>query len=295
MRKGYEPISLARREEYLERLARCPQKVSDYSFGNLWGWAEEYGLTWRFGDSHVWILQTRPREIFWAPVGPWQTENWATCPTLAKGGTFIRVPERLCQIWSRALGEERLTLEEAREHWDYVYDVADLVELRGNRFHKKKNLLNQFLRGYDFEYKPLSSDCVEETLEMQRQWFTWHDPDDSGELLAENGAIVRVLQNWDRIPGLLGGAIRVDGQMVAYTVAEELTPDMLVIHFEKGCSRVKGIYQAINQQFLADAGTGYKLVDREQDLGDEGLRHAKMSYNPSTFLKKCTAVVAPLE
>lgn len=292
MRKGFEPISLARREEYLERLARCPQKVSDYSFGNLWGWAEEYGLTWRFGDSHVWILQTRPREIFWAPMGPWCQEDWATCPTLAKGGTFTRVPERLCQIWRRALGD-RLTLEEAREHWDYVYSVPDLVELKGNRFHKKKNLLNQFLRGYEYEYKPLSSDCVEETLEMQRQWFTWHDPEETGALLAENGAIVRVLQNWDRIPGLVGGAIRIDGRMVAYTVAEELTPDMLVIHFEKGCSRVKGIYQAINQQFLADAGTGYNLVNREQDLGDDGLRHAKMSYNPSTFLKKCTAVITP--
>lgn len=291
MRKGFEPISLDRREEYLERLARCPQKTSDYSFGNLWGWAEEYGLTWRFGDRHVWILQTRPRELFWAPVGPWGAEDWTRCPTLAKGGTFTRVPERLCQLWHRALGE-RVTLEEAREHWDYVYAVSDLVELKGNRFHKKKNLLRQFERSYDFEYKALTPDCVEETLEMQRQWFTWHDPKETGALLAENRAIVRVLQNWDRMPGLLGGAIRVDGEMVAYTVAEELTPDMLVIHFEKGRHGVKGVYQAINQRFLADAGAGRNLVNREQDLGDEGLRQSKLSYQPSGFLKKCTAVVA---
>jgi hypothetical protein len=291
MRKGFEPISLARREEYLDRLARCPQKVSDYSFGNLWGWAEEYGLTWRFGESHVWILQTRPREIYWAPVGPWANVDWAACPCLAKGGTFTRVPERLCSLWHRALPDQ-VRLEKAREHWDYVYAVSDLVELKGNRFHKKKNLFNQFLRGYDFEYKPLTPDCVEETLEMQRQWFSWHDPQESGTLLAENGAIVRVLQNWDRIPGLVGGAIRVDGEMIAYTVAEELTPDMLVIHFEKGRPGFKGVYQAINQMFLADAGTGHNLVNREQDLGDEGLRHAKLSYNPSGFLRKCTAVVA---
>ena len=292
MREGFEEISLARREEYLDRLARCPQKVSDYSFGNLWGWAEEYGLSWRFGESHVWILQTKPREVFWAPVGPWTDVDWSACPCLSQGLDFIRVPQRLCEILSDAM-PERVTAEAARDHYDYVYNVSDLVELKGNKFHKKKNLLNQFLRTYDYEYKPLTPDCVEETLEMQRQWFSWRDPEESGALLAENQAIVRVLQHWDRIPGLMGGAVRVDGEMVAYTVAEALTPEMLVIHFEKGRPGFKGVYQAVSQMFLADAGAGYALVDREQDLGDEGLRKAKMSYNPCKFLEKCTVSVAP--
>jgi len=294
MRKGFEPISLERREDYLERLALCPQKTSDYSFGNLWGWAEHYGLCWRFGDRHVWILQTRPREIFWAPVGPWLAEDWASCPTLGKGMAVTRVPERLCQIWKRAL-KDRLRVEKSREHWEYIYSVPELVELRGNRFHKKKNLLSQFLRAYDFEYKPLTADCVEETLEMQRQWFSWRDPAESEALLAENTAIVRVLQNWDRIPGLSGGALRIGGEMVAYTVAEAITPDMLVVHFEKGRPGYKGVYQAINQLFLADAGPGYTLVNREQDLGDDGLRQSKLSYNPVGFLRKCLATVAARE
>ncbi len=292
MREGFEEISLDRRDAYLERLAKCPQKVSDYSFGNLWGWAEEYGLRWRFGESHVWILQTRPREIFWAPVGPWADVDWTACPCLAQGLAFTRVPRRLCEIWGEGM-PDRMHLVEAREHWDYVYSVPELIELRGNRFHKKKNLLSQFLRSYDYEYKPLTPDCVEETLEMQRQWFTWRDPEESGALLAENTAIVRVLQSWDRIPGLRGGTIRVDGEVIAYTVAEELTPDMMVIHFEKGKPGFKGVYQAINQLFLADAATGYAFVNREQDLGDEGLRKAKLSYNPVHFLEKCTATVAP--
>jgi hypothetical protein len=291
MREGFEAISLERRDEYLERLARCPQKVSDYSFGNLWGWAEEYGLSWRFGESHVWILQTKPYEVFWAPVGPWTNVDWSACPCLAQGLDFIRVPEMLCGILSAAM-PDRVTTQEARDHDDYVYSVPELVELRGNKFHKKKNLLSQFQRTYDYEYKPLTPDCVEETLELQRQWFAWRDPEDSGALLAENQAIVRVLQSWDRFPGLMGGAIRVDGEMIAYTVAEALTPEMLVIHFEKGRPGFKGVYQAINQMFLADAGAPYALVNREQDLGDEGLRKAKLSYNPCMYLKKCKVSVA---
>ena len=103
MREDFAPISLDRREEYLERLARCPQITSDYSFGNLWGWAEEYGLQWRFGESHVWILQTKPRDVFWAPVGPWTNVDWPSCPCLARGLDFIRVPEKLCELWRRAM------------------------------------------------------------------------------------------------------------------------------------------------------------------------------------------------
>ena len=78
----------------------------------------------------------------------------------------------------------------------------------------------------------------------------------------------------------------VDGSMVAYTVAEALTSDMLLIHFEKGDTQYKGIYQAINQMFLADAAAPYTFVNREQDLNDEGLRKAKQSYHPEDYLRK---------
>ena len=84
----------------------------------------------------------------------------------------------------------------------------------------------------------------------------------------------------------------VDGFMVAYTVAEALTPDMLLIHFEKGDTEYKGIYQAINQKFLADAAAAYTFVNREQDLNDEGLRKAKLSYHPEDFLRKFRVTVA---
>ena len=77
-----------------------------------------------------------------------------------------------------------------------------------------------------------------------------------------------------------------DGAMVAYTVAEKLTRDSIVIHFEKGDTQYKGIYQAINQMFLAHSASHFKLVNREQDLDDEGLRKAKLSYHPVDFISK---------
>lgn len=283
----FKPITLEDQRRYRERLDRCPQVTSDYSFINLWGWAQEYGLELAWDADLVWIRQSLPEPVFWAPVGPWEAIDWrsrvAALPATAP--TFRRVPELLADAWRTVWGD-RIRLAEARSEWDYLYAVKDLVELRGKRFHKKKNLLNQFLKNYDYVYAPLNPEMVREALDMQEEWCVWRDCESSETLAAENRAIERVFKAWDALDGIMGGALRVENNMVAYTIADPLTDDMLVIHFEKGCSRAKGVYQAINQIFLDREGSGYATVNREQDLGDEGLRKAKLSYNPIGFLKK---------
>ncbi|MCK7509648.1 MAG: phosphatidylglycerol lysyltransferase domain-containing protein [Desulfobacterales bacterium] len=124
----------------------------------------------------------------------------------------------------------------------------------GNRFHNKKNLLNQFVKSYDFTYVDFGPKLIEQAMAMQEDWCTWRDCESSDLLAAENRAILRVLDHWDRFDRIMGGALFVDNIIVAYTLAEPLTADTLVIHFEKGCPAYKGGYQAINQMFLAHAG-----------------------------------------
>ena len=170
--------------------------------------------------------------------------------------------------------------------------VTDLIELTGKRYHKKKNLVNQFNRKYDFTYLPFGADMVEQAMAMQTDWCTWRDCESSDILSAENRAIFRILKNWKQLAGLFGGALMVGGSMVAYTVAEALTRDMLLIHFEKGDTEYKGIYQAINQIFLANSAADYTFVNREQDLNDEGLRKAKLSYHPEDYLRKYSVTLS---
>ena len=282
--KTFEHICLKHQDAFKEALCACPEVTSDYAFANLYGWAEHYGLKWRFEDGLVWIKQTLPQEIFWAPVGDWTKVDWAGLPCLGGPQRFTRVPETLLGIWQGAFGQ-RIQATEARDHFDYIYSVPELVELKGNKFHKKKNLLNQFEKSNMFEYTPMQADCVEEVLDMQAEWHGWQEHP-SEALVAENQAISRVLKNFDRLGSLIGGTIRVSGKVIAYTVGECLSPNTIVIHFEKGDTRFKGVYQAINKHFLAAQENRFSLVDREQDLGDEGLRKAKMSYNPVSFLKK---------
>jgi hypothetical protein len=287
MKLNFEPISLAKQKDYLVLLGQCPQIASDYSFMNLWAWTEDYGLRWAWDENLVWIKQTRPEERYWAPVGPWNLIDWQIRYDGHADGRsiFIRVPQTLVELWMAAVGDAA-QVEEDRGHWDYLYTVADLIELRGNRYHKKKNLLNQFLKKYDHTYLPFGPDLIEQALGMQEDWCTWRDCESSEVLSAENKAIARVLKDWQQLEGTIGGAIMVDGTMVAYTVAEKLTSDSMVIHFEKGDTQYKGVYQAINQMFLAHSASHFKRVNREQDLNDEGLRKAKLSYHPVEFISK---------
>lgn len=286
----FQPISLDGQQRYARFLAQCGQKASDYSFVNLWGWGEEYGLEWCFTTDCVLLRQTRPQTWYWAPVGDWRAIDWGALFDRFQGGVqFIRIPELLQDFW-----RDRLTLQvtECREHWDYVYDIAQLVELRGRSFHKKKNLVNQFLREHEFSFVRLDEKTVECALALQTEWFLWRNSENDQTLDAENRAIVKVMHDWSKLQGLMGAGLVVGDKMIAYTIAEALDQTTVVIHFEKGCPQFKGVYQAINQIFLERCCSGYTVVNREQDLGDAGLRKAKLSYNPLDFIKKYQIVVS---
>lgn len=283
----FEPITIDRQEEYRAKLARCGQIASDYSFINIWGWAEEYGLSWAWQNGLVWLRQQTPRPVLWAPVGDWSDVDWPKVLEEARTAAevMIRVPKPLAeQLQDQSVTEA--VPEEMRDHWDYLYSVEELVELKGNRFHKKKNLVNQFKKNYSYTYLPFGQEMIDQALAMQEDWCTWRDCESNDTLAAENQAIAKVLDHWREMDGITGGALLVEGTIVAYTVAETLPDNTLVIHFEKGCPDYKGSYQAINQIFLANVPAGPEIVNREQDIGDEGLRKAKLSYNPVDFVKK---------
>jgi hypothetical protein len=279
------------RNDYSALFDLCSGKTSDYTFVNIWAWSDERQYELALAHDLFWPRINRPSPVFWAPVGNWETADWeGILPELfPEGAEFHRVPEELAALWSERFGE-RMILEDQRSEWEYVYSVEELISLRGNRFHKKKNLWMQFHKNYESTYKKLFREDVDGILEMQQLWCEWKSCDDIPGLRAENHAISRVLKNWDRLPGLLCGALYVGDYMVAYSVGEPMTEDMVVIHFEKGLADYKGVYQAINRAFLEHSCPDFTWVNREQDMGEEGIRQAKESYNPVRFLKKYRAV-----
>jgi uncharacterized protein len=287
----FRELDLETQGEYLFRFGKCQQKCSDYSFVNLWSWRRIYGLRWSFDNTLVWLRQTRKEIVYWAPVGDWDAVDWQEAiGILQRPARLTRVPQRLMEILRDALGD-RVVVSEARNHWDYVYSVQELIDLPGARFQKKRHLLDLFLQENEHMYAPLDEGTLDQAIDLQSEWCAWRDCDHSEALLEENGAIMNTFIDWNRLDGVFGGGILVDGKMVAYTVGERLDDDSLLIHYEKAAPSITGAYQAINQTFLQREGLKFQYVNREQDLGEEGLRKAKLSYNPSFFLKKYELVI----
>ncbi|MCL1889142.1 MAG: phosphatidylglycerol lysyltransferase domain-containing protein [Desulfovibrionaceae bacterium] len=293
MTPEFTPISALYIKEYKNLLALGRCRASDYNFGNVWGWREHFGLEWRLREGLCWIRQTRPQTLGWAPVGDWKSSDWVSSAILRAGGSFIRIPEELAALWSDARAG-RTRIRESRGQWDYQYNARELATLSGNRFHKKKNLVNQFVKLYPFRYLPMTENSLEEVLDLQKKWLLRLE-EKSPALEAEDLAVRRVLELWESIPGITGGLIRIRDEAVAYTVGEETSPGILSVHFEKGLPGFKGVYQAINHYFSREAlATGkFHLINRGQDLDDPGLRQAKESYNPVEYVKKCSVDILP--
>lgn len=175
-----------------------------------------------------------------------------------------------------------------RNNADYIYLAQDLIELGGRKYDGKRNFINRFKQKYDYEYIKLSSALAEECHNFVKEWCEDKNCDESEGLSKERCAVYQMLAHMDEL-GLVGGAISVEGKMIAFGLAEALNDRTLVIHAEKGNTAYDGIYQLVNNQLCIHEAQGFEFVNREQDLGVPGLRKAKESYHPIEFGKIFTA------
>lgn len=290
MDSKFTTVSLNEKDMYYAFWDATPQRSLDYTLANLWGWKEFYGLEWLFGARLCWIRQTKGQTAWWAPIGDWQSYDWKEVAPALSGRKFTRVPEKLLHVWQEQL-PDMFEAEDERGQWEYLYSQEDLADLPGNRFHKKRNHFNSYVKTYgEPDYRPVTQEMVKDVLNVQDVWCHWHECEDSPSLRAENDAITRVLTQWENFRNLVGGSLYVEGKMIAFSVGEKLDADDLGVHFEKGLNGFKGVYQAMNCEFARHAGEGFKWINRAQDLDEEGLRQAKMTYLPEGFLRKYQVV-----
>ena len=180
------------------------------------------------------------------------------------------------------LPEEKYFVKEQEDSRDYLY------KLSGKKLHKKKNRLNVFLRQYEgrFEYRTLGCDDKDDMWKFLDRWRIQKGEDQEEHLDYEVRGIHDILRNCCELNIHMGG-IYVDGRLEAFSVGSyNKIEDMAVIHIEKANPEIPGLYQAINQMFLLNEFPNVQWVNREDDMGLEGLRKAKMSYNPADFARK---------
>lgn len=174
-----------------------------------------------------------------------------------------------------------------RDKADYIYTSERLAFLAGKKMHAKRNHINRFVEMFpDYVYEKIDDDNYMECARYAHKWAVKNALMDEGKLYEET-IIKKALFNREKL-GLKGALIRLGGEVVAFTLGEYLTEHVFVVHFEKAEADIQGAYAIINRDFVRNELTDYKYINREEDLGIEGLRKAKLSYRPDIILEKGT-------
>lgn len=272
---------------------------SEHNFTNLYMWRELCNIRWAIEDEILYIFSSS-NEMFaaWQPICSSEKcfeaiERILQVAEDNRGDrdfAFLEVEKNFAEALEK-YPHANFKIEPDRNNFDYVYLAEDLINLSGRKYHGKKNHLNSFRKDYPTaEYLPITAEIIPKCREELIRWYEMHkkiNPDDIF-MCYEQAAIHEIFDNFDEFK-LKGGAILLDDKVVAFTFGEKLNSDTAVIHVEKANPEIRGAYTAINQNFVANAWSDMKFINREEDMGLEGLRKAKESYHPIKFIEKFNA------
>lgn len=180
----------------------------------------------------------------------------------------------------------KFTFERSPENQDYIYLTEELVTLQGKRFHAKRNHISRFYKTYDnTRFETIDDENKYDALKVVLGWYAQNGiPSEDNE---EVKAICESLENLEEFK-MQGAVLYVDEKPVAMTLGSEISPNVYDINFEKALREYDGVYSVINNEF-AKTLTKYKYINREEDMGLEGLRKSKLSYNPVIILDRYNA------
>ena len=281
-----KPIGLEDRKEVQRYLELFPPDICELTFANIYIWREweKPRLTKVNGNLCVFCSPPDEPAYFLEPVG----EN--------KLDETVNLGLTLAPRWSR-LSEKFLgklhgqyVIKEDRDNFDYVYLTQELAELSGKKFDGKRNWIRRYEKQFKYELSAINQNYLQSCLELVREWG--QDSADRKEQEGEDshtGAAVRAMEeallNFDLF-GFSTMAVLINGRVEGFCLGEKLNPETAVVHIEVASREFPGLYQFLNRECARTAWKEFRYINREQDAGLPGLRHAKLSYHPHHLLKK---------
>lgn len=288
----FKRLQLNQRDEYEKILFSCEPRGCEYSFANLNLWGKQqvaflHGCVAFF--SHFY-----GRSVYPYPVG--QGDKKAVIEEILRDARERGIPCRITGMTDadraelESLFPGKFILRNDRDGADYVYAIDDLADLKGRKFQKKRNHVNKFRALHpDFEVLEVNTCNMPRIQYMINEWYRIRMREDpEGDYMLENIALARACRNYTAL-GMEGIALIDDGQVLAVTMGSRMGKDTFDIHFEKALENVEGAYAAVNCEFARYLRLKYpdvQYLDREDDMGLEGLRKAKLSYNPHHLVEK---------
>lgn len=261
------------------------------TFANVYLWCRKYPVEFAVAEDALVFRTVSKTPSYTYPSGTKENVRKALGLLMAytkeKGLPFtmyLVTPEQFAELEEFYPG--RFEIEYNRDSADYVYEREKLAALSGKKYHGKRNHINKFTELYpDWSYEAITDENVEECFQMGLQWRRENGCDEDDEKIAELCVTLNSLRLMKELD-LVGGLLRANGKVVAFSIGEPVCGDTLVVHIEKAFAEVPGAYPMINQQFVRHAGEGYTYINREEDMGLEGLRKAKESYRPAFMVEK---------
>jgi hypothetical protein len=262
--------------------AELQPRVSELTFAGLYLFraAHDYQVS-RFGDSIIVLGKGYDGDRYcMTPLGG---DMAAAAAELLKSRISIYGADET--FVSTCCAGSGFEIIEERDSYDYLYLREELADLPGNRFHKKKNRINYFTSRHSFQVHVFSAVYLSGCLELLDEWGRAAEIEDNRSFALELDATGEALTQAATL-GLKGVVVEVEGHVKAFALGERLNNDTAVCHFEKADHFMEGVSQLVNREFCRLLFTDCRYINREQDLGEPGLRNAKLSYHPVELVKK---------
>lgn len=269
------------------------ERTSECAFTNLFMWQGPYHIFWTVAHGFLLLGVNRKEVDFYVqPFGGKDEDLPALFQELKElhkdkpihmHGIYESGKERLSKLFPE------LVFEENRDDWDYVYLREKLATLGGRKLHGQKNHYNSFVKNYPyFQYEAITEANIEEVKAFAFAWCDQRQAEDP-TIVEEKHAIGQALGNFKKL-GLRGGIIRLDDEIAAISYGSKINDDTAVIHVEKALPGIRGLNIAMTKEFAAHAWDDVVYMNREEDMGLEGLRKAKEDLKPEMLLKKYSTV-----
>lgn len=282
---AFEPLHVGHKPLFDRVFEKNPPEISEFTFTNMYAWRNAYRFSVSMFDDFL-IVRSDAKKIpcFLEPLGDGEKKPVMEKIILNTSGSFIRIPEIVQKEFE---GDSRFRIEFDGANSDYLYNARELINLSGRKFDGKRNLIKKFKSAYTYEYVRLDPVHAKECLGFADAWCIVRDCDGVEGLRHERVALEDMCANFSLFH-LAGGAIRVEGKICAVALGERLNPQTLVIHILKADPNMPGLYQLMHHEFVSHEAGSLLYVNMEQDLGIEGLRKAKESYQPIRRINKFT-------
>lgn len=292
----FKTIELKDRDIINSYLKKQNYRASDLCFTNLFTWGKKFNTQFAVSNNLLFIRfrDNNNRNSYLKPVGSGDIKEGIEM-IIDDHKQFDSVfqirgvtKEMISEIEEAMPGRFEYNLN--RSVSDYIYTTEKLIHLKGKKLQSKRNHINRFKRENEWQYKSLTGNraLVEECKSMLDKWMKINGEEKDPSLVYDDYATTQMLYNFEYL-NLMGGLICVNSEIVAFSIGEKLTLDTVVVHVEKAFTTTHGAYNIINQQFVENEASEFTYVNREEDMGIDNLRQAKLSYQPDIILEKYNA------